>query len=62
MSNLTLATQLVAEMVELIEDRKGYDENEGFFDYLSGCIDTRGVIVGRLGYASLLDNTEWTDC
>jgi hypothetical protein len=61
---LALAKELVAEMAELIEDRKMFesDDLDGYYDYLGGLIDTRGVIVGRLGYNELLNNLEWTDC
>ena len=63
-SNFRLAQELVAEMEELIEQRKSFEDNDldGFYDYLGGLIDTRGVVVGRLGYNELLDNLEWTDC
>jgi hypothetical protein len=40
----------------MIENRKEYDENDNFWDYLSGCIDTRVVMVGRLGYPNLIEN------
>lgn len=64
LDTLALAKQLVVEMRELIEDRKMYeaDDLDGYYDYLGGLIDTRGVIVGRLGYNELLNNLEWTDC
>lgn len=59
-----LAQSLVAEMRELMEERNKFesDDLDGYYDYLGGLIDARGVIVGRLGYASLVNETDWTDC
>jgi hypothetical protein len=59
---LALAKELVAELNEMYEDLIKLNENDNYGDYLQGCIDARGVIVGRLGYTELLNTSRWTDC
>ena len=62
LDTFALAKDLVEEMREMIDDQKELDINDNFYDYLSGSISARGVIVGRLGYNELLSDLEWTDC
>lgn len=53
---------LVEELNEMYKELITLDENDSYGDYLQGCIDARGVIVGRLGYTELLKESHWSDC
>lgn len=45
---------LVAEINEMVDLIKEYDDNDHFVDYLEGCISTREAVIGRLGYQDYL--------
>ena len=62
LDTFALAKDLVAEMEEMLDDQKELDINDNFYDYLSGSISARGVIVGKLGFGYLTNDLAWTDC
>jgi hypothetical protein len=55
---------LVADINDMVELQKEYDENDGFYDYLEGCIATRELVISKLGYQDYLTHnaTERTYC
>lgn len=59
-----LAKLLLEEMREFANERKYYDENDNFGDYLAGLISARMTVVGRLGYYDYIQEylPDWTDC
>jgi hypothetical protein len=49
MSNEDIIDYLIADIKELIEQKVGTDENDSFYDYLSGVIDRSASVLRMLG-------------
>lgn len=59
-----LATLLLQEAKEYELEQQTFDNNDSFYDYLSGLISARLTVVGRLGYAEYIKDylPDWSDC
>lgn len=49
MSNEEIINRLHIDLNELLDQRKDYDEDDGFYEYLCGTIDRTQLVLGLLG-------------
>ena len=50
-----VCVNLVSDINDMTEQMKEYDQNDGFVDYLEGCIATRESVVRQLGFGDYLE-------
>jgi hypothetical protein len=48
-TNEEIVTYLIGDIAELMEEQKGYDINDGFYDYLDGVISRSQTILRMMG-------------